>query len=64
MHKAIKVLKAFLFGSSDALRKLCSAGKRSGSGIWFICAKAKRQRHMVYLRESEAAAAYVFCAKA
>ncbi|MGE7953141.1 hypothetical protein [Lysinibacillus xylanilyticus] len=31
--------------------------KRSVSGKCFICAKAKRQRQMFYLRESEATAA-------
>ncbi|MGE7953802.1 hypothetical protein [Lysinibacillus xylanilyticus] len=30
--------------------------KRSGSNKCFICAKAKRQQQMFYLRESEAAA--------
>ncbi|MGY3188933.1 hypothetical protein [Lysinibacillus sp. TE18511] len=44
-------------GSSDAPRKLCSTRKRSVSGKCFICAKAKRQRQMFYLRESEASAA-------
>jgi len=29
-----------------------------------LCAKAKRQQQMFYLRESEAAATNVFCAKA
>ncbi|WP_139114458.1 hypothetical protein [Lysinibacillus xylanilyticus] len=29
-----------------------SARKRSVSGKWFICAKAKRQRQMFYLCES------------
>ncbi|WP_223552783.1 hypothetical protein [Lysinibacillus sphaericus] len=43
-------------GSSDAPRKLCSARKRSVSGKCFICAKAKRQRQMFYLCESEASA--------
>ncbi|MFF2175140.1 hypothetical protein ACFVT8_01535 [Lysinibacillus sp. NPDC058147] len=33
--------------------------KRSVSGKCFICAKAKRQRQMFYLRESEASAANV-----
>ncbi|MGE7915250.1 hypothetical protein [Lysinibacillus xylanilyticus] len=41
----------------DAPRKLCSARKRSVSGKCFICAKAKRQQQMFYLRESEASAA-------
>ncbi|MGY3185662.1 hypothetical protein [Lysinibacillus sp. TE18511] len=33
-----------------------SARKRSVSGKCFICAKAKRQRQMFYLRESESEA--------
>ncbi|MGE7913443.1 hypothetical protein [Lysinibacillus xylanilyticus] len=43
-------------GSSDVPRKLCSARKRSVSGKCFNCAKAKRQRQMFYLCESEASA--------
>ncbi|MGA3674146.1 hypothetical protein ACPCXF_03615 [Lysinibacillus agricola] len=43
-------------GSSDAPRKLCSVRKRSVSNKCFICAKAKRQRQMFYLCESEASA--------
>ncbi|MGE7913763.1 hypothetical protein [Lysinibacillus xylanilyticus] len=43
--------------------KLCSARKRSVSGKCFICAKAKRQQQMFYLRESEASAANVFCSE-
>ena len=46
-------------GSSDAPRKLCSVRKRSVSNKCFICAKAKRQRQMFYLRESEASATNV-----
>ncbi|MGE7942873.1 hypothetical protein ACQKNB_12365 [Lysinibacillus xylanilyticus] len=41
-------------GSSDAPGS--SARKRSVSGKCFICAKAKRQRQMFYLCESEASA--------
>ncbi|MEQ6356804.1 hypothetical protein ABNX05_19430, partial [Lysinibacillus sp. M3] len=40
-------------------RKLCFARKRSVSNKFFICAKAKRQRQIFYLRESEASAANV-----
>ncbi|MFJ8512338.1 hypothetical protein [Lysinibacillus xylanilyticus] len=42
---------------------MLSVRKRSGSNKCFICAKAKRQRQMFYLRESEAAAANVFCSE-
>ncbi|MGE7943550.1 hypothetical protein ACQKNB_15835 [Lysinibacillus xylanilyticus] len=39
-----------------AATNVLSARKRSVSGKCFICAKAKRQRQMFYLRESEATA--------
>ncbi|MGE7941878.1 hypothetical protein ACQKNB_07305 [Lysinibacillus xylanilyticus] len=42
-----------------AATNVLSARKRSVSGKCFICAKAKRQRQMFYLRESEASAANV-----
>jgi hypothetical protein len=42
--------------SEAAATNVLSARKRSGSDKCFICAKAKRQRQMFYLRESEAAA--------
>jgi len=37
--------------------------KRSDSNKCFICAKAKRQQQLFYLRESEATAANVFCSE-
>ncbi len=40
-----------------------SVRKRSDSNKCFICEKAKRQRQLFYLCESEAAAANVFCSE-
>ncbi|MGE7912800.1 hypothetical protein [Lysinibacillus xylanilyticus] len=53
----ITILTDCSVGLLDSRRKPCSARKRSVSDKCFICAKAKRQQQMFYLRESEATAA-------
>ncbi|MGY3189263.1 hypothetical protein [Lysinibacillus sp. TE18511] len=49
--------------SEASAANVLSARKRSDSGKCFICAKAKRQRQMFYLCESEATATNVFCSE-
>jgi len=49
--------KCFLCESEAAAANVLSVRKQSVSGKCFICAKAKRQRQMFYLCESEASAA-------
>ncbi|WP_068986047.1 MULTISPECIES: hypothetical protein [Lysinibacillus] len=49
--------------SEVSAANILSVRKRSGSGKCFICAKAKRQQQMFYLRESEAAATNVLSAR-